>query len=398
MSQNRFEQLVDLLRHVDFAASRREGQLCIIDAGVLADLRAVVDDEELGLILPDEDIDDVALGASVTVELLEPRLGIGVFATDVQDFLRAPSYRISPPRLFYILSLGYSSLQETKPPVIARYRDLVDLIGLFRNTATYVDEPNATLVYLEKERFDIQIRYTETDLDTLDLASVALFTETLSARDGHRDQKLAILGQAMQDLTKGIGERDRFQHILRNLSSLHDSFMEGYRLFAASFSYSKIKGELEAARVEYVNKIHKAISDIQNQLLGLPIATVIVATQMKEAEKVGAQFWTNLAVLAGAWIFVALLALLLRNQSHTLDSLRHDIEKQRADLESKYASLAPQLRGVFVFLRRRLRAQRFALWTIAVVALIAVVMATFFFFELTHPANEWLHRLVSTKQ
>ncbi|MBU9480338.1 hypothetical protein [Burkholderia multivorans] len=396
MSQTKFEQLADLLDQVQFSPASREGALHVADATVLADLRAIVDDEELGLTLPEDEIDDVAVGDNVAIELLEPRLGIGIFATTFDDFLRAPSSRIKRPNHFYILDLHYNSLANGAPPeLVSRYDELLKLISIFRETATYVDEPNATLVYLGKDRFDIQIRYTVDDIEKLDATSLKLVIDSITTQDNHREQKLAILGQSLKDSTKNVPDRERFSYILNKLSEIRDSYVEGYSLFAASFSYSKIKNELESAKVEYIGKIHKAITDIQNQLLGLPIATVIVATQMKEAKNIDAQFWTNCAVLAGAWIFVFLLSLLLRNQFHTLDTLYQDIEKQRSDLENKYSSIAKQFRDVFGFLKRRLCAQRLALWTIAVVAVIAAALATFFFFMLTQPAYDWFHRLVA---
>ncbi|VBG34883.1 Uncharacterised protein [Burkholderia pseudomallei] len=393
MSLTKFNQLVDLLQQVQFPAQSREGSLLVRDVPMLAELRAAVDDEDLGLILPDADIDDVTEGQTITVQLLEPRLGIGIFATDFDDFLRSPSERMARPKAFYIIGLSYSSQQQNvAPPVIERYDTALTLISILRDTATYVDGASATLVYLDKERFDVPIRYRSSDLDGLDVDSAMSIATNLQAHDSHRDQKLAILGQAIQDLTKNIAESDRFSFALKNLKALHTSFIEGYRLFAASFSYAKIKGELEAAKVEYAGKIHKAIADIQNQLLGLPVATVIVATQMKATATVDAQFWTNLAVLAGAWIFIALLGMLLRNQFHTLTSLEQDIKKQHADLEAKYSSIAPQFEAVFDFLKRRLSTQRVSLWLIAGVALFAVALGTFFFVMLSAPALEWVKR------
>nr|WP_164465613.1 hypothetical protein [Burkholderia gladioli] len=396
MSRIKFEQLASLLDQVQFSPASREGTLHVVDAGMLAELRAIVDDDELGLITPEEEINDIVVGDRVAIELLEPRLGIGVFATDFEDFLRAPSVRIKRPNQFYIIDLHYNSLSAAALPVsIEKYGQLLKFIDILRETATYVDEPNATLVYLDKDRFDVEIRYTTTDIAILDIAKLNSIIESISTQDVHREQKLAILGQTLKEITKNVSARDKFSHILKHLSEIQNSYVEGYRLFAASFSYSKIKGELEAAKVEYIGKIHKAITDIQNQLLGLPIATVVVATQMKEAKDINVQFWTNVAVLAGAWIFVALLSLLIRNQFHTLDVLHQDIKKQREDLENKYSSISPQFVDTFRLLKRRLCAQRLALGVIFVVAGVALIMATFFFFMLTQPAFDWLQRLRS---
>ncbi|MCZ5662332.1 hypothetical protein O5623_28590 [Escherichia coli] len=56
---------------------------------------------------------------------------------------------------------------------------------------------------------------------------------------------------------------------------------KGYKVFVSGFSYEKILDQLRVAKIEEMGKIHKVFSDIQNQILGIPVATIIVATQMK---------------------------------------------------------------------------------------------------------------------
>jgi hypothetical protein len=55
----------------------------------------------------------------------------------------------------------------------------------------------------------------------------------------------------------------RFPYLLENLDALLEEVSAGYRLFASSFSYAKIRSDVESARVEYVGKIHKTLIDIQ---------------------------------------------------------------------------------------------------------------------------------------
>jgi hypothetical protein len=99
-----------------------------------------------------------------------------------------------------------------------------------------------------------------------------------------------------------------------------------YRLFVSNFSYDKVRSELEAAQVEYTAKIHKVFTDIQNQLLTIPVATVVVATQMELATG-SDQFWIDTAVLMGSFIFVILVGFLVCNQKHTLDTLEKEITR-----------------------------------------------------------------------
>ncbi|CAJ0734474.1 hypothetical protein R77592_03523 [Ralstonia mannitolilytica] len=164
-----------------------------------------------------------------------------------------------------------------------------------------------------------------------------------------------------------------------------------YRLFASSFSYEKVKSELEAARVEYAAKIHKVFTDIQNQILGIPVATVVVATQMKSTSAVDANFYINLGVLFGAWIFVLLVAALLANQNHTLDVLAGEIDRQRTQFEKLHKDVATNFSGVFEFLKRRLGSQRCLLNCVLGIVLSGGALATVFFVLITEPAKAaWL--------
>lgn len=121
----------------------------------------------------------------------------------------------------------------------------------------------------------------------------------------------------------------RFGHLLRNLDLVSDEFEKGYRLFVSRFSYSKIRDDVETARIDFVGKIHKTIVDTQGQLLGIPVATIVVASQLKRSHNCDVAFWTNLAVLLGAWVFIALLAIAIVNQWHTLNVLKTEIGRQQ---------------------------------------------------------------------
>ncbi|EXI99521.1 hypothetical protein T210_0127390 [Burkholderia pseudomallei MSHR6137] len=183
--------------------------------------------------------------------------------------------------------------------------------------------------------------------------------------------------------------------MLSQLSDLSSKINDGYRLFVASFSYDKVRDALEAAKVDYAAKIHKVFSDIQNQILGIPVATIVVATQMKAADKIGYEFWVNSAVLIGCWVFVMLMAFLLMNQLHTLGVLATEIHRQRDQISMQYKDIADRFKDVFEFLGRRLRLQKFALGAVGGVLIVGFLLAHVVYFKLTVPAETWLKSLLS---
>jgi hypothetical protein len=174
--------------------------------------------------------------------------------------------------------------------------------------------------------------------------------------------------------------------LISHLDQLCDEVEKGYRLFVSSFSYSKIRKEIETARLEYIGKIHKTLVDIQGQLLGIPVATIVVASQLKTPERCGLAFWTNAGVMLGAWIFVGLLWLAIRNQQHTLTAIEKEINGQNSRLERDYAAVRDDFVAIFDDLGGRITWHRRVLWFVLVLALSGAAGATYAWLRLTPSA------------
>lgn len=103
-------------------------------------------------------------------------------------------------------------------------------------------------------------------------------------------------------------------------------------MFASSFSYEKVRNEIENAKLEEQVKIHKVITDIQNQILGIPVATVIVATQFKTQKLADNdliyQFWVNTGIFVGVFIFSVFLWYLINNQKSSLKGIEEEIKRK----------------------------------------------------------------------
>jgi hypothetical protein len=227
---------------------------------------------------------------------------------------------------------------------------------------------------------------------------IAMINQLLEAfgNDTHREQKLAILSKSLRTLCSAVKPNERFGVLLSHLIDLQKSFSEGYRLFVADFSYEKIVDQLETAKLEEIGKIHKTFSDIQNQILGIPVATIVVATQMKKADQLGYEFWVNTAVLAGCWVFVVLSLLILKNQQHTLKAIGGEIERKKKQLFTEYSSVADLIAPAFPLVEKRLSVQKIAFYTVDVILAIGLVLAHVVYFQITFPAKEWLVNLIAS--
>lgn len=295
-----FDDLVEIYRNTRFG-NDGEGTLTIASQAILYNLRAIeadpqlYDDAQVGL------LDDAppVLGAEVRVAIGHPRHALGLLVRNFDVLFQTPRAAFEEPARFFVIDTGYASGDLPVPTTLDRYRALLDVVTILRNAASYVDEVQRELVFIGGEKTVMPIAFRAADLGPNVEAHAArlkrIFDDPL-----HGDEKTEILATAVIQLVGGLRSAMRFGHIVRNLDTVCDEVEKGYRLFVSSFSYSKIRNDVETARIDFVGKIHKTIVDIQGQLLGIPIATIVVASQLKAAPACGLTFWTNAAVLLGA--------------------------------------------------------------------------------------------------
>jgi hypothetical protein len=231
----------------------------------------------------------------------------------------------------------------------------------------------------------------------MDVESISRLLESFE-NDTHRDQKLAILAKSVQTACNAAKPKERFGLLLEHLPELQKSFCEGYRLFVADFSYDKIVNQLEVAKLEEIGKIHKTFADIQNQILGIPVATIVVATQMKAASTVGYEFWVNTAVLVGCWVFAILSFFVLRNQLHTLNAIRDEIARKKQQMIIDYKPVEDLITQSFPFLETRLNTQRRAFYVVNFILVVGLILSHVVYFFLTDPVRIWISKFFSACQ
>lgn len=376
MARVAFDDLVGIYRRTRFDGNGG-GVLTVASAEIANTLRAIdadeqlYDDAQLSLIVPA----DPVIGNEVAITVGTPKLSLGLLAADFDALFKAPGAVFAEPTAYYVISPRYARGDDPVPEPLARYRALLSVVARLRDAASYVDEVQRELVYIGTDKVVVPVQFASADLPaSLHEQSARLnciFDDAL-----HADEKSGLLSSAVVDLVAGQRLAQRFPFLVANLDRVCEEVEKGYRLFASSFSYSKIRNEVETARLDYVNNIHKTIVDVQGQLLGIPIATIVVASQLKPSSDCGVAFWTNTAVLLGAWIFVALLGLAITNQWHTLSALASDVRGQRTRLTKDYAAVSDQFDGVFGGLQRRIRWHRKVLGAVLALGLLGVALAT----------------------
>ena len=387
-----FGQLVTLYRDIQFIENSRLGRFKITNTSQLDLLNSLLDDgENSGLNIHSGNL---SIGETIELNAGNPKMAICIIATNLDNLLTAPKAKHRERPRYFVIENKFSSSDEVIPQSIACYRQVLQLINLIKEASAYLDDENGELIFINDGKFPLPIQYSAEQVLNADMTAIHQLLEAFS-NDTHREQKLAILSKSIHTICGSANPNERFGGLLIHLVDLQKSFSEGYRLFVADFSYEKIINQLETAKLEEISKIHKTFSDIQNQILGIPVATIIVATQMKEAKSFGYEFLVNSAVLVGCWVFVILSILILKNQEHTLKAIGDEINRKKTQISIEYSSVANLITQSFTFLEQRLKTQRIAFYFVDLILCIGFIAAHILFFMTTLPAKEWLINLIT---
>lgn len=359
----------------DTALGQTSGKFTAATEADAQALRECIDHEDDTRIEVD-DLDDparVAVGGTYQV-LIYPRLGVGVLVRTLAELLAVPGARVRKLD-FYVLSQNVSSTDavDADSP-IGRYLSVVKFVETLKTVAAFLNVEEQQLVFISDGKFEVPVKFDEEHLKQMNPAAVAKVASCLP-EDMHRDECKTILAKSIVEQTQTVLIDNRFAELLIHAGDLKERYDEGYRLFTSGFSYEKVRDEVEATRIEYAGKIHKVIGDIQNQLLGIPVATIVVATQMKEATRYDSQYWINAAVVLGCWVFAFLVLMLLRNQSHTLKVIEDEIARQKKLMLTKYSGVAASFGGTFTYLESRAKHQRLIVRIIDFVVVLGLIMS-----------------------
>lgn len=380
MPRLRFEQLLEIYRATTFAADGLTGELELPSEAVAKTLVFIDDDDDAredgGLGVKGNPA-KLKIGDKADLILGKPKPALGRLAKDLDGLLEAPDARSAEPASYFLFGSKYANGDANPPAEMANYRRVLKFVDRLKHAAAAFDTARQALVFLNgDDRVTVLVQYKVADLARLDVIAMdrldGLFTD-----DVHQDQKLEILGQAVVKIAAGVPSAQQFTHLLRNIDTLQETVRSGYRLFVSNFSYAKVRGELEAAKLEFVGKIHKTIVDIQGQLLGIPIATFVVASQMKRATACSVETIADVAIAGGAWIFFGLLILAIANQWMTLSAVGDEVERQKTKIERDFD--IDMFASVFARLATRIIVYRVGFVVVASVALGGAIFATIAF-------------------
>ena len=131
------------------------------------------------------------------------------------------------------------------------YRAVVLLVQLLAEAAAFMDQLEQKLFYFKDGKIEIPIRYSAESLSRrVNVAEIERLLKRFNADALHRAQKLTIVADVITSLVRSQPVATRFEYVLQNVNHVIAGVDDGYRLFVSSFSYDKIRSDLENASLE----------------------------------------------------------------------------------------------------------------------------------------------------
>ncbi len=389
--------LIPLYRHTKLdGGSDRVGVLTLATHELVQAFKAVRKDErKYGIATRQHLGDDIAVGASINVELGDPATGLGLLADTFDDVLQFPRGRSAVPRFFWLEhQVAHTDEGLSAIPLFIRYKQVVALVALLAKAAAYFDKDTEELVFLKSGKVSLPVKYMASDLESVDMSALQTLLGHFEGIDKLQEQLFPILADAVVKHVGGLEPSRRFASLLCHLPEVVKDFDDGRRLYVSNFSYEKVRNQLEADMLDELARINKTFADVQGQILGIPVATVLVATQFKVAATWGQEAWVNTAVLIGVLTFVILVNFVMRNQLHTLDSLAIEIKRKKVKVLGEYALVKDIVSATFPKLETRLKLQRRAFFAVQAILFVGLCATVAMYLAMTGPAWQFLQHLV----
>lgn len=330
-------------------------------------LPAGMDFAEVTAALPDN-IRGVCDASSRTIEFHPTVANVFSSLTELVEGAK----RRNVPKIFTVRDLKYThGRSNTTPPGISQYLGAVKLWQLFERAADHGTGQSFSLYFIKtfESKIELRCEYSATDLCPLE--NLDEFAKNYFESDHHRDQKRTIIRNTLLEVFKGQPTA-RLAEVLSKYQEFSEKVRNAYSLYTTDFSFEKLRSELDKQNLDDTLRLNKTVSDIQNQLLAIPAAMLLVGANVK-ASSIAANFST----LAGVTIFAWIMFKLIFNQLNSISAIHKEIDLRKSKIEEQPKEISEKLLPNFEDLNKRVAHQESVLkgirisvsvvWTITVV-------------------------------
>lgn len=304
----------------------------------------------------------VTQSAARTIEF-DPAAG-NVYQT-VEQLVGTPVNQSRVPEVFTVRELAYTTPAEPVPERIQSYMQAVQLWSLVTDLADHVVKVPPSLFFIESptRKIEISLRFDAVNLRPL--SGLEEFSRDFVRTDLHREQKRDMVRAALIGIA-GSG-RTTLGTVIEQFDSFVQQVKDAYAIFAADFSYQKVRSEVEKQNLDDTLRLNKTLADIQNQLLALPAALILAAGSLEAGNGV-----KNLSIVIGIMIFAVLMVALVTNQKSSVGSIASEVTLRKTLVDKQPAEVALRFADAFTDISTRVTKQNRTLD--GVLALIAIVV------------------------
>ena len=395
-----FQTLVAFYRKCEFIDNSDEAFFTPVTMEDISLIRQlIVANADSGIQLAGDATDsDIKINQRIRLILDAPRIGFGRLFENTTNLIKL--FPKPEPAEYYIRELDFYSCDEEVPDLIKKYRNILTLLDFLKSIGAYYDETAQSIIFVvEQSIFRLNVGRFSIEVQELENLAVNVWINEIAkilVEDTYQQNRINIFIKALGDFLseKPIDIND-FIYVLKNIDKLDKTYKKRVEVFLANFSYDKIVDQLKTVQIEETGKIHKVFSDIQNHVLAIPIASLLAISQMKKPDEsvtFGIVGMTNLFIASGVSIFIMLIWLLLFNQYSTLKTIESELTSRESKFkqEPKYQVLVEdsQINAIFKNLSTRMRVQKIALFCIALLSIICLLVSWMYYLYLNHP-SEW---------
>jgi hypothetical protein len=267
------------------------------------------------------------------------------FFVSLNHLLQAPARRITPPPRFYLADTDtlYAGSLAGMSDTICQYISATKLFTLLAKVADHQGGvgDDKTLIFLRDTKIEITSEYSSEALCAL--SGLSGFETDFINSDTHQEQKRTIIKTILFELFSGLSKIP-FDAVLKSFQHFLDKAKASYQLYVAEFSFQKVKAEVEKEKLDAMFKLNKVFSDIQNQMLAIPLALMLAGGQMETS---GVWSNKNLLIWLSALFFTIMMYFFIKNQRHTLKAVEQEIEQQRQQIKNKYRAVADRFEQIY---------------------------------------------------
>lgn len=292
------------------------------------------------------------------------------FYENIGAFIQGTNRR-RVPSLFTVKSLSYThGRTEKQPPEIRNYIDAVKLWNLLQNSSDHISNQGISLYFIKTHDAKLEIRCEYVAADLCELKDLSEFAQNYLSSDHHKDQKRTIIRNAILETFKGKLIID-YSEFLPKFEEFSQRVRSAYILYTTDFSFEKLRSEVDKQNLDDMIRLNKTLSEIQNQLLAIPAAMLLVGSSVKP-DVLG----SNIAVLIGVVIFSWIMVKLVQNQMNSVEAILAEVDFRKQKISTQPESIAEKLLPQFEKLIVRAGRQKKVMGGIRK-AVFAVVAITF---------------------